>query len=94
MRIELVYPSGDTRQPKRRRAPRPRNLDGLTIGLLSNQKANAENILIETARLFEENHQCRVLDVARKPDASRTADPEVLRQLSEKSDILITAAGD
>ena len=92
--IELLNPSGDTNQPKRYRAPRPKSLEGLTIGLLSNQKSNAENLLIETARFFQDNHQCDVLSVEKKPDASRPAEPDALRMLAARSDFMITAAGD
>ena len=94
MLIELVNPKGGLCQPERTYAPRPSALEGLTIGLLSNQKANAENLLVETARWFVDRHGCEPLPVARKEDSSRTAEPETLRAIAERSDFLITAAGD
>ena len=48
--IELMNPKGELQLPERRYAARPPRLEGLTVGLLSNQKANAEKLLLETAR--------------------------------------------
>ena len=94
MLIQLVDPKGGLWQPERTQAPRPAGIEGLTIGLLSNGKANAESLLAETARWFVERHHCEALPVESKDDASRTADPEMLHSIAERSDFLITAAGD
>ena len=94
MLIQLVDPKGGLSPPKRSYAPRPANLDGLTVGLLSNRKANAENLLAKTAQWFVDRHDCEVLPLERKYDSSRTADPGMLRSIAERSDFLITAAGD
>ena len=94
MLIQLVDPKGGLWQPQRTYAPRPAGIEGLTIGLLSNRKANAENLLVETARWFVERHHCEALPIESKDDSSRTADPEMLHSIAERSDFLITAAGD
>ena len=94
MLIQLVDPKGGVWPPRRTYAPRPAGIEGLTIGLLSNRKANAENLLVETARWFVEQHHCEALPIESKDDSSRTADPEMLHSIAERSDFLITAAGD
>ena len=94
MLIQLVDPKGGLAPPERKYAPRPSGIEGLTIGLLSNGKANAENLLAETARWFADRHDCEALPVESKDDSSRTADPEMLHSIAERSDFLITAAGD
>ena len=94
MLIELMNPKGELQLPERRYAARPPRLEGLTVGLLSNQKANAEKLLLETARWFVDRHYCVALPVERKDDASRTAEPDMLHSIAERSDFLITAAGD
>ena len=94
MLIQLVSPKGGLWQPRRTHAPRPARLEGLTIGLLSNRKANAANLLVETARRFVDRHDCKVLPIESKDDSSRTADPELLHSISERCDFLLTAAGD
>ena len=94
MLIQLVDPKGGLWQPQRTHAPRPAGIEGLTIGLLSNRKANAENLLVETVRWFVDRHHCEALPIENKDDSSRTADPEMLRSIAERCDFLITAAGD
>lgn len=94
MRIQLMNPKGATHQPERRPAARPTSLEGLTIGLLSNQKANAANLLNETAKWFVDRHGCSTLAIENKHDASRPAAPELLHSIAQRSDFLITAAGD
>ena len=94
MLIHLVNPKGGIWQPRRTVAPRPASLEGSTIGLLSNQKANAEHLLVETARRFVDRHHCEVLPIEKKDDSSRTADPEMLHSIAERADFLLTAAGD
>ena len=94
MLIQLMNPKGRLRPPEGKYAARPARLEGLTIGLLSNQKANAEKLLLETARCFVGRHRCVALAVEKKDDASRPAAPEMLRSIAEHSDFLLTAAGD
>jgi len=92
--IQLVDPKGGLWRPRRTYAPRQAAVEGLTIGLLTNGKANAENLLAETARWFVDRHHCEALPIESKDDSSRTADPEMLHSIAERSDFLITAAGD
>ena len=94
MRIHLIDPKGHSDQPRRRYAERPESIAGLTIGLLSNRKANADLLLAETAQLFAAQHGCIALELAKKDDVSRPAEPETLRDMAARSDFLITAAGD
>ena len=94
MLIQLVNPKGSLLHFERKCAARPVHLEGLTVGLISNQKANAEKLLLETARCFVDRHRCVALPVERKNDASRPAEPEMLRSIAERSDFLLTAAGD
>ena len=94
MLIELMNPKGRPHPSERNHAARPARLEGLTVGLLSNRKANAEKLLLATARRFVDRHRCVALPVETKGDASRPADSEMLRSLALRSDFLLTAAGD
>ena len=94
MKIRLVDPKGSLTQTHRTRAPRPVSLNGLTVGLLSNQKVNADVLLREVGHLFEQHHGCEALDVVEKLNASLPADPAQLDDLARESDLLIVAAGD
>ena len=94
MALELLDPTGQTPQTSYAAAARPPALDGLRIGLLSNGKVNADRLLRLTAERFAERHGCRIAREIAKPNASRVADPQLLRDLSHNVDFLITAVGD
>ena len=86
-----------TAQPPARhliRAPAPSNLQGATIGILSNGKLNADLLLHETAALFEASHGCRIGPVLSKSNASAPASDETMAALQARSDLLLTANGD
>ena len=94
MALELLDPTGQTPQTGYAAAARLSALGGLKIGLLSNGKVNADRLLRLTAERFAERHGCRIARETAKPNASRVADPQLLRDLSHNVDFLITAVGD
>lgn len=94
MEMRLIDPKGSMNQPPRKHAPRLGTFAGLTIGLLSNQKVNADLLLHEVAKLFEEHHGCKTLELIEKGNASLPADPVQLATLAEQADFLLVAAGD
>ena len=94
MKMQILSPKGMTHQTARRLSPRLPALDGLRVGLLSNQKANAELLLSEVAGLFATQHGCSIASIEKKPDVSRPAAPEMLSAVANKADFLITAIGD
>jgi len=75
-------------------APRLGSLEGLKIGLLTNGKHNADVLLKETAALFAHEHGCEVVQFADKQHAGKPASPELIRELADQADFLITAMGD
>ncbi len=75
-------------------APRLDSVDGKTIGLLTNNKVNADVLLRETAALFSARNQCHVLDMAGKQNASAPAPGGIIKELALTCDFLITAMGD
>ena len=94
MEMTVLSPKGTTRQIARRLSPRLAKLDGVKVGLLSNQKANAESLLMEIAQLFSGNHDCSTTIVERKPDVSRPAELAMLTRVADRADFMITAIGD
>jgi hypothetical protein len=76
-------------------APRLSDLQGKTIGLLTDGKVNADVLLHETARLLEERHGCRVVLEEDKGNSSRPAPPEMLQRIAAVDvDFMVTAVGD
>lgn len=92
--MRLVDPTVPAKEPDCRRAPALAKLDGLTIGLLSNRKLNADRLLTETADLLRTRFGGTVLPMVSKNNASAPAPGEMLTNLSPECDYLITAAGD
>lgn len=90
---QVVNPLGRQVQGFRALAPRPRDLNGLTVGLLWNSKANADVYL----RLFEKFASQRFPDVRFetfvKEGASVPPDESMMARLAE-CDAVVTAFGD
>ena len=96
MTVQLYDPTVDDLEERdATEAPRLPSLRNRTIGLLTNGKVNADVLLRETARLFEERHGCRVILEEDKGNASRPAPPEMLRRIAAADvDFMVTAVGD
>lgn len=94
MALELLDPTGQTPETGYAAAARLGSLEGLRIGLLSNGKVNADRLLRLTAERFVERHGCAIVCETAKPNASRIAEPQVLREIGQDVDFLITAVGD
>ena len=92
--MRLVDPTADREPLHNTRAPRLDRLAGTTIGLLSNGKTNADVLLRETAALFKEEYDCQVLPVVQKPNFGAPAPRELVDELAEQCDMLLTASGD
>jgi hypothetical protein len=92
--VELISPRPEIQEQVRRMAPRLSGVPQRRIGILSNGKANAEELARATARLFEERHGCRVVDFYDKRNAGRPCPADNLSKLSEVCEFLITTVGD
>jgi hypothetical protein len=77
-----------------RMARRVRDVNNSKIAILVNAKENAELLATETARFYEERHQCTVVDVHSTGQASIPCPERQLHQMSEACDFLIAAVGD
>lgn len=92
--MKLVDPTVAAPVRESRRAPALTGLDGLTIGLLSNGKLNADVLLEETARVLQMRFGGNVLPMEAKGSAGAPAPADLLKKLSLECDYLITASGD
>lgn len=75
-------------------APRPRDLDGKIVGLLSNGKRNADTLLDGVYSLLQDTYELGGFVRANKGDASRPAPQPIMDDLLERCDLVITATGD
>ena len=75
-------------------ADRPETLDGSIVGLLANGKRNSEELLKYVYEILNEKHNLGVMITDNKGNASRPCPPDLLQNMAEKCDVVITASGD
>jgi hypothetical protein len=92
--MKLVDPTVTANLQPSRRAPALASLEGCTIGLLWNTKANGDHLLTGVATLLQSRFGGKVLPIEIKRNASAPAPADMLTNLSPECDYLITASGD
>jgi hypothetical protein len=75
-------------------AERPKTLAGKRIGLLSNDKLNAEELLDAIYDVLAERFDVSGSYRINKGDASRPAEPDFLSDFSNEVDVALLANGD
>ena len=75
-------------------APRPEGLDGKVVGLLSNDKRNADRLLDAVYSLLQDTYEFSGVVRLNKGESSRPAPGHIMDELLEKCDLVITATGD
>jgi len=64
------------------------------LGLLENHKANSDKVLQEVAAILKEKYDLKDVIMLSKHSASLPTKPEVVQELMDKVDVLITGIGD
>ncbi len=75
-------------------ADRPETLDGKVIGLLANGKLNSEEILALTQEVLADRYEFKGVIARNKRNASRPCPEEIIDELVEQCDVVITSSGD
>lgn len=75
-------------------ADRPETLDGKVIGLLANGKLNSEEILTLTQEVLADRYDFKGVVARNKRNASRPCPEEIIDELVEQCDVVITSSGD
>ena len=73
---------------------RPADLNGKTLGLLENHKANSDKVLLELGEILKQKYELKDVVLLSKHHASLPTKPEVVQELLDKVDVLITGVGD
>ncbi len=73
--------------------PRPTSFAGLVVGYLDNGKPNSDRFLDELSERLGAGGVREVVR-ARKANIGRLAEPEVIRDLAERCDVVVTGVGD
>ena len=90
----LVPPTGWGVQGRCAAAPRLSLLDGVTLGLLANGKANSDAILDAVADALANRHRIAGVVRVTKPHPSLPASGTVVSTFAERAQVVLTAIGD
>ena len=77
-------------------ALRPESLDGKILGLLANGKGkrSAINLLDHVATLIAEHYQIKEVVAREKGATSRPCPDDLIQELLDRCDVVVTATGD
>jgi hypothetical protein len=93
--VRLVNPAGlELAAGDFRLNDRPSSLEGKTLGLLQNSKANSDKVLNELGRMLQERHGLKEVRMFNKHSASLPTKPDVIENMLNGVDVLITGVGD
>ncbi len=91
----ILSPEGTSHAEQHRLAPRRfASLDGVRLGLLGNSKLNADAVLLAIGDLLQERYAIESVTVRSKPTFSKPAPDEIVEELINSSDVIVTGVGD
>lgn len=75
-------------------APRPKDLNGLRVGLIENTKHNSDVLLLKIVERLTEQFGMEMVLINRKKSAADHVTDNVIMDLKEKADFVIAGIGD
>lgn len=91
----ILSPEGTSNAGQYHLAPRRfSTLDGVRVGLLGNSKLNADNVLLAIGDLLKERYALKSVFVRSKPNFGKPAPDDVVQEMVDNSDVIITGVGD
>ena len=91
----ILSPEGASSAKQHQLAPRRfSTLDGVRLGLLGNSKLNADAVLLAVADLLEERYALDTVFVRSKPTFSKPAPSEMVDEMIQNADVILTGVGD
>jgi hypothetical protein len=91
----ILSPEGLSSAKQHQVAPRRfKTLDGVRLGLLGNSKLNADAVLLAVGDLLKERYAIESVFMRSKPTFSKPAPEELIEQMLENSDVIVTGVGD
>ena len=92
--MQILSPEGAVGTAPHALAPSPTVLTGLRVGVLDNGKPNARPLLEHLAGRLAERAGATVSIVVGKGTAATPAEPEVIEQLRDGADLVVTGSAD
>ena len=90
----LLDPTVEALPDNTNMAPRLPDLNGRVLGLLANGKRNSDTLLDAVTSLLQDTYDVKEVVRLNKRDVSRPAKQEIVDELVERCDAVITAIGD
>ena len=91
----ILSPEGTSHTKHRQLAPRRfKSLDGVRLGLLGNSKLNADAVLLAIGDLLKEKYAVQSVFMRSKPSFSKPAPDELIDEIIQNADIVLTGVGD
>ena len=75
-------------------AKRPSNLKGKKLGLLANGKENSEELLASISEVLSDHFEFASIIERNKGNASRPCPDDLVEEMAEECDVIITSNGD
>ncbi len=89
-----VGPAASSQRGRPALAQRPDSLRGLRLGLLANAKRNAEPFVRRVGQQLADQYGVRTVLARTKPNIVETAPEQMLAELADQCDIVVTGVGD
>ena len=93
-RLEVLDPTQEAIPQHAVLAPRPDTLDGKVLGLLSNSKRNATEMLQMVHDVLADRYEFARVVAMDKGNASKPCPKDIMQELADQCDVVITASGD
>jgi hypothetical protein len=91
----ILSPEGSTEETRHQLAPRRfKTLDGVRLGLLGNSKLNSDAVLEQVGELLKERYKLESVFVRSKPTFSKPAPDEMVKEMVQHADVIVTGVGD
>ena len=66
----------------------------MRLGLLGNSKLNADNVLLAVGDLLKERYALKSVFVRSKPSFGKPAPDDVVAEMVDNADVIVTGVGD
>ena len=93
-RLEFLDPTVEPIPIDAAMAPRPVTLDGKALGLLANGKHNADVLLELLGEVLADRYGFSEVVARNKGNASRPCPKDLIEEMAQRCDVVITASGD
>ena len=94
MSLSMYDPTGAVTAAVPKLVERPRVLDGITLGLLHNMKANAAEILEDMTEILQERFNIEAVIGPEQNEDLMRASADQLERMSARARLVLTGLGD